>query len=224
MLRAKRVFQNTALRLDKYINFIFNLGLLVQLITPIFSTYFFLSGWDELRRTWGVRLINVFMWTNSTCSLLVLIVFIRQILILSSRDTVNTPTSIDSSNDVENEVNTETKSVPYIDESLLNVISRYLVCVMFATLSTLLVQIMGVIRSEVTWAHVSNLELRMIHFAIRILDESISLTCLSLQFPFGKMMYLKCCKRIDNRISKCFIRGLKLQVASSSYPAPVDTK
>ena len=59
LLRLKIIFRNTALRLNKFMFIILLFGLLIQLITPIFSTYFFMSGWNPYDRIWALRFFNV---------------------------------------------------------------------------------------------------------------------------------------------------------------------
>lgn len=220
MLRARKVFSRTRLRLNKYVIILFNVGLFIQLITPICFTYYFLSGWDEYNRTWALRYFNIFTWTNISSSILVLIVFIRQILSLSSTDSehgmaVNTTNNTVNVNvDIESEMKAATSATHDIEHDLLLVITRYMVCAMFALLSTFMVVVIGFIRSEVPSLH-DNLAIRGIHIAIHIVDETVNLICLSFQFPFGKRLYGKCCGRIDLCISRCFLKTLRLQVRSS---------
>lgn len=219
MLRAKKAFSRTRLRLNKYIVILFNIGLLIQLITPIGFTFYFLSGWDDYNRTWALRYFNIFTWTNIFSSILVLIVFIRQILALSINDPETDINNNKNNKDlemttvnIEQEMNNVTSGD--IESDLLRVITRYMVCAMFALLSTLMVVIIGIIRSEVPSLH-DNLAIRGIHIAFHILDETVNLICLSLQFPFGKDLYGGCCGCIDLCISRCFLKTLKLQIRTS---------
>ena len=214
MQRAKKVFRKTRLRLNRCVLILFNLGLFIQLTTPIGFTYYFLSGWDEYNRTWALRYFNIFTWTNIASSILVLIVFTRQILTLSTTDPDPEKQINESKNETESvDIEQEMKHQD-IESDLLRVITRYMVCAMFALLSTLMVVIIGIIRSEVPSLH-DNLAIRGIHIAFHILDETVNLICLSLQFPFGKKLYGICCGCTDSCISRCFLKTLKLQIRTS---------
>ena len=212
MLRLQKVF-GSKLNLHIIVRVLFGMALLIQLITPIIFTFYFLSGWDAFNRTLALRFFNIFTWTNIVSSLLVLIVFIRQLLKLSSVRPEPSRTSVTISGsavDIEQEMKTAT-----VEQELLRLITRYMVCACFALLSTMVVVIIGIIRSEVPSLH-DNLTIRGIHIAFHILDTTINLICLCLQFPFGKSFYGKCCKHVDLCASNCFIKTMRLRVKSTA--------
>ena len=216
MLRAQKVFRNTKLRLNKCTKILFIIGLSIQLLTPIGFIFYFLSGWDEYNRTWALRYFNIFTWTNVCSSIGVLIVFIRRILALSKVDndiSQETNTEID----IEKEMKKITTDTQDIEKDLLRMIIRYSVCAIIALFSTLVVVFFGIIRSEVPSFH-SDLTMRGLHLGFHVLDCTINLICLSLQFPFGKTMYGKCCGRIDLCVSNCFLKALRLKIKTSEDP------
>lgn len=228
MLRAQGVFAKTAYRLNRSVQILFMIGLGIQLLTPIGFTYHFLSGWDEYNRTWALRYFNLFTWTNICSSIGVLIVFVRRILSLSKIDDKHVYDANVETN-IQHEIQKVTSKTQNIEKDLLTVVIRYLICASTALLSTLVVVMFGIIRSEVSSFH-SQLILRGLHLGFHILDCTINLICLSLQFPFGKSVYRACCSRIDVFVSNCFLKALKLQInANTAAPlqkdgSNVDTK
>jgi len=213
MLRLQKVF-GSKLSLHIVIKVIFGIGLLIQLICPIIFTRYFLGGWDAYNRTLALRFFNIFTWTNIVSSLLVLIVFIRQILKLSTVHHEPSRTSVTISGSAVVDIEQEMKSNT-VEQELLKLITRYMVCASFALLSTLVVVIIGIVRSEVPSLH-DDLTIRGIHIFFHILDTTVNLICLCLQFPFGKGWYGKCCKHVDLCASNCFIKSMNLKVKSTA--------
>ena len=221
MLRLKFVFDGTKLKLGKFILFILYLGLLTQFFLPIPIIFYFLAGWDDYNRTWALTYFNTFTAVNITSTCLVLAVFIRQILVLSRSDyeinninnqnNNNNQKRNDSANNVVGGMQKAT-----VKRDLMRLIIRYLVCAVFAMLSTLAVVIVGIIRTDVPSLH-DNLEMRGIHIGFHILDETINLICLCLQFPFGQWLYSKCCRNCDLCATQCLkstvLKKMNLQIS-----------
>ena len=232
VVRLQRVFGSVGLHV--IIKILFIIGLLIQFITPIIFTYYFLSGWDDVNRTLALRCFSVFTWTNILSSLLVLIVFIKQLLRISSAvcddpepspsmqtlPSSSAPAPISPSSPSSQASNIDimhAMKIHTVEEELLQLITRYMVCAGFALLATMTVVIIGIIRSEVPSLH-DNLEIRGIHIAFHIFDTTVNLICLCLQFPFGKVLYGKCCKPVHLCASNCFIKTLNLKVRSKRTP------
>ena len=208
VLRLKKVFDSTGLGINNFINVLLLIGLTMQLVTPILSIWKFLSGWNDIDRTWALFWFNAFVYTNIGSNLFVLILFTKKILQLSQSNisTVNTKETV--KDDVEKEIQKKT-----IEKEMLSLAIRYMVCAIFAMLSSNVVVIIGLIRGNVPGLH-SDLVWREGHNWFHMADTTINIICLYLQFPFGKKIYNKLCHCTHSCLQSCFVKCLGLKVDS----------
>ena len=107
-----------------------------------------------------------------------------------------------------------------VEHEMLSLVIRYMVCAIFAMLSTDLVAIIGIIRGT----DPNNLIWRGIHIWFHIADETINLFCLYLQFPFGWRAYKKCCGGIDRCFKSCLVKCLGLNVRNDYEKKELSSK
>lgn len=236
-VRLQIVFESTSMRLSKSIKIIFGIFLLVQVITAIISTYYFMSGWNQTVREIALNAWTVCAWTNIFASSLVLVVFTKQILsviIYNERQkgieimAVNTHsvsasgtrmTTNESNHSIDLNIteqttegtgNTITNQHRY---KILKLIIRCMICAMVALLSTILIAIFSTLQTMIPHWH-SDLAMRGAHIAVRVIDETINLVCLCLQFPFGKRLYGILFGIIDSFVTKRVIDGINVKTQS----------
>eukprot|EP00483_Globobulimina_turgida_P013090 UN13114 len=100
-----------------------------------------------------------------------------------------------------------------VDKELLQAATRYMICCLFAMITTNIVGIVGMVRGFS--AHHSDLVLRGIHILLRLVDTTFNLLFLHFQFPYGRPLYDKCCGKLDIFCQACFVKILELQESKS---------
>eukprot|EP01084_Bolivina_argentea_P066829 121855_1 len=210
-------------QLHKFTMWILTIGIVVQIICPIMSCYYFMKAWDPIVRQNALRWVHGHTYTNVIVNSFILILFIKRILLLTESQTIVSPNNESSvASDTTGSVNIDVEKVMQkktIEHQMLSLAIRYMVCAVFAMLSSVIVVIWGIIRSEATEFHNDPkyvLRMRGIHSFLTPFDGTINLICLILQFPFGKGMYFKCCQRVDKCFQKCFVKCLHLDIKGKS--------
>ena len=221
-IRLQIVFEETSMRLSTCMKISFSILLLIQLTTTILSTYYFMLGWNQKVRAAALNYWTMFTWTNIFSSSLVIITFIKQILSVILRKTwLNRPKAVNNVSNSVNELNETTQgqapesdNVVEIESDIIidiksnqrqykiwRLIIKCMICAMVALLSTIVIAIFSTMQSTIPDWH-SNLTMRGAHIAIRVMDETINLICLCLQFPFSKPLYKRLCGNVDAIVSE----------------------
>ena len=227
-IRLQVVFEETSMRLSIFIKIFFVILLLIQLITTILSTYYFMLGWNETVREAALRYWTMFTWTNIFSSTLVLVVFTKQIFSvimahkIANIETVNcsTTTNTNSIQTIEGHHVVDTANTNDIGRNqcqrqhkIWRLMMRCMICAMVALLSTIVIAVFSTMQSTIPNWH-SNLILRGAHIALRIMDETINLICLCLQFPFSKPLYKRLCGKVDSIVSNRVMVIINLKTQS----------
>ena len=221
LFRLKKVFDSTGLALNRIIMIILLLSGIAQAILPALVTYYFILGWNDFARTWAVRLFNAHSIINISSLIIILVLFIKKILFLSDiqkngpQKQVSVTVSDPENGGNDQKVDTVEIHKRMVEQEILSLAIRYMVCAFIAMLSSAAVAFVGVLRSEIPGLH-DDLAWRGVHITSYGLDEMINLICLYLQFPFGKKIYGKCCYRFDRCVQSLFVKALNIKVSTKT--------
>ena len=219
LFRLKKVFDSTGLALNKWILSILYLSGIAQSILPALVTYYFLLAWSDFARGWAVRLFNVHSAINISSLVIILILFNKKILFLSDikkkgpqqQQQPQPKDDIEKGGDKNKQVDTVEIHKRMVEQEILSLAIRYMVCAFIAMFSSAMVAFVGVLRSEIPGLH-DDLPWRGAHITSYGLDETVNLICLYLQFPFGKKVYGVLCYRIDRCVQSCFVKALNIKI------------
>ena len=102
-----------------------------------------------------------------------------------------------------------------MDQEMLMTVIRFMVLAFFAMMSTNIVSLFNVLRTVIPGSH-SDLIFRAMHALLTLIDETVNLLCLYLQFEFGKNLYSKYCYFVNSCFQSLFIKSLKIQNQTSN--------
>eukprot|EP01084_Bolivina_argentea_P266245 451534_1 len=232
LLKLQTIFNSTEYSLSKWIFILFIFAFIIQILSPFIMSYYFIF------KQWSIALVfyNIFIISNCISNGLLLLVYIHKIYIVGKLMTsTNTKIGHKNSNSNSNE-NGKIKVKTYkitltsnsandlkqhqkkqeilyqqinhkISFSLKRVLTasiKCMICGFIVMISSNLLSILGVYRhmlndSQLLWA---------IHLMLMVLDQSINLFFLYIQYKFGNSKYKMCCKGTHELCYNTFVKNI----------------